>query len=509
MASTINADDGVVSGSAGVKTSADNSGVLELQSNGTTQFTLGSSSVVINEAGADVDFRVESDTNTHALFVQGSDGYVGVGTNAPSYPFHVVGSGDTVAAVTGGATSVAALNLGNSTNLADGGIRYDNNTDALIFRANNGEKARIDSAGNLGLGVTPSAWSLGKAIEVNNPGNSIFGVAASQLTITQNAYFNSAYKYGSSAEASRYDQAAGQHIWFTAPSGTANNNITFTQAMTLDASGNLTVAGDLIAGSTAGGGKIYINSATGFSPRLQEATNAMAFYTANTERARITSGGDFCVGQTSSGVANTGASLVSNGRLRVTTDDTEPMEVNRKTSDGKLIIFYQDTVEEGNVSVSGSAVSYNGGNLSRWSQTTDNTRIELLKGTVMSNLDQMAVWINPETGEPYPNEQLNCMKVSDVEGDVNVAGVFVNWDNDDDVFANDMNVAMTGDLIIRIAQGVTVQRGDLLMSAGDGTAKPQGDDIIRSKTIAKVTSNHVTCTYDDGSYCVPCVLMAC
>jgi hypothetical protein len=127
----------------------------------------------------------------------------------------------------------------------------------------------------------------------------------------------------------------------------------------------------------------------------------------------------------------------------------------------------------------------------------------------MSNLDQMAVWIDPETGEPQENEQLNCMKVSDVEGDVNVAGVFVNWDNDDDVFANDMNIAMTGDMIIRIAQGVTVQRGDLLMSAGDGTAKPQGEDIIRSKTIAKVTSNHVTCTYDDGSYCVPCVLMAC
>ena len=107
------------------------------------------------------------------------------------------------------------------------------------------------------------------------------------------------------------------------------------------------------------------------------------------------------------------------------------------------------------------------------------------------------------------NEQLNCMAVSSVEGDPNVAGVFVNWDEDDDIFHNDMNIAMTGDMIIRIAQGTTVQRGDLLMSAGDGTAKPQGDDIVRSKTIAKVTSTHTTCTYDDGSYCVPCVLMAC
>jgi hypothetical protein len=66
---------------------------------------------------------------------------------------------------------------------------------------------------------------------------------------------------------------------------------------------------------------------------------------------------------------------------------------------------------------------------------------------------------------------------------------------------------MTGDFVIRIAAGTTVERGDLLMSAGDGTAKPQDDDIIRSKTIAKVTSTNVSCTYEDGSYCVPCVLM--
>ena len=125
----------------------------------------------------------------------------------------------------------------------------------------------------------------------------------------------------------------------------------------------------------------------------------------------------------------------------------------------------------------------------------------------MSNLDDMCVW--EKDGVVAENEQLNKMKVSDVEGDTNVAGVFVNWTRDEDCNSDDMNVAMTGDMIIRIAQGVTVARGDLLMSAGNGTAKPQGDDIRRSKTIAKVTSTHVTCTYADGSYCVPCVLMAC
>ena len=50
--------------------------------------------VTINESGADVDFRVESDTNTHALFVQGSDGNVGIGTTAPVLgKLHVLASG--------------------------------------------------------------------------------------------------------------------------------------------------------------------------------------------------------------------------------------------------------------------------------------------------------------------------------------------------------------------------------------------------------------------------------
>jgi hypothetical protein len=38
---------------------------------------------VFNESGADVDFRVESDTDANALFVQGSDGFVGIGTSSP------------------------------------------------------------------------------------------------------------------------------------------------------------------------------------------------------------------------------------------------------------------------------------------------------------------------------------------------------------------------------------------------------------------------------------------
>jgi len=235
--------------------------------------------------------------------------------------------------------------------------------------------------------------------------------------------------------------------------------------------------------------------------------------TGSTERMRIDSSGNLLVGKATTSISTAGFVANSTGQTYTTCSNDTPSRLNRLTSDGTLIVFYQDNTSEGSISVSGTTVSYNGGHLARWSQLADNTKDEsIVKGTVLTNLDQMAVWHHEATEDKdaytEDNEQLNCMAVSSVEGDPNVAGVFVNWDNDDDEF-NDMNIAMTGDMVIRIAQGTTVQRGDLLMSAGDGTAKPQGDDIVRSKTIAKVTSTNVSHTYDDGSYLVPCVLMAC
>ena len=232
------------------------------------------------------------------------------------------------------------------------------------------------------------------------------------------------------------------------------------------------------------------------------------FYIDTTERMRIDSSGNLLVGQTAANTNVVGTGLFPDGFSFHTRSGGQVLAINRQSDDGTLISFRQDNGEEGTISVSGTTISYNGGHLSRWSQLADNTRDNtIVKGTVMTNLDQMAEWTTD--GITEDNEQLNCMAVSSVEGDANVAGVFVNWDNDDKVYTNDMNVAMTGDMVIRIAQGTTVARGDLLMSAGDGTAKPQDDDIVRSKTIAKVTSTNVSHTYDDGSYLVPCVLMAC
>jgi hypothetical protein len=99
----------------------------------------------------------------------------------------------------------------------------------------------LDVSGNLGLGVTPSARTVGKAIEAGQVGNSLWGVSASNVYVTANTTYNGAFRYGSNGFASFYVQNDSVHSWHTAPSGTAGNAITFTQAMTLDASGNLLV----------------------------------------------------------------------------------------------------------------------------------------------------------------------------------------------------------------------------------------------------------------------------
>jgi hypothetical protein len=104
------------------------------------------------------------------------------------------------------------------------------------------EKMRLDASGNLGLGIATSAWQSGlNAIQfaangvlyANGTSGSFFGTNFFTDSTGANKYLLS------SQFANAYAQLSGAHIWYNAPSGTAGNTITFTQAMTLGATGNL------------------------------------------------------------------------------------------------------------------------------------------------------------------------------------------------------------------------------------------------------------------------------
>jgi hypothetical protein len=334
----------------------------------------------------------------------------------------------------------------------------------------------------------------------SDPDTGFFRPGADQLAVATNG-----------VERFFVDGSGNVGVNYSAPSNFSGGDLGSSKPLVVG-DGTDTSAVHIFSGSTNYGNFAFSDGASGaseYAGLIQYYHNAdsMSFYTASTKRLVITGGGEVFIGSDTT--------ILNTRQLEVTQSGAPPFAVNRTTDDGGLVEFYQANQLEGSISVSGNTVTLNGAHLSRWSQILgvdpyDKTdRPEILRGTVMSNLNEMCEWCCPKSGDTQDNEQLNKTKISDVEGDKNVAGVFQSWDDDDDIWVNDFYLAITGDFVIRISAGVTVERGDLLMSAGDGTAKPQDDDIIRSKTIAKVTSTNVSCTYDDGSYCVPCVLMAC
>ncbi|REJ63044.1 MAG: hypothetical protein DWQ21_04595 [Bacteroidetes bacterium] len=495
--------------------------------------------------------------DTDRLTIDNS-GNVGIGATSPAELLHVSATSPAVLIeATNTSTGESKLQLGKTGNTNVGEIKYSHSNNSLSFRVNDGEKARIDSSGRLLVGTSssvafngvPSAvqiqgstnattrMSIRRTANDSSAGVLVFGKSRSSAhaVLSNNDEIGKIEFYG--ADGTDTNQRAGmilsavdgtpgtndmpgRLVFFT----TADGSGTPTERLRIDSSGNVGI------GTASPGNKLTLASTANENVYLQvgnddttafigvrsdaltaiETNQATIFTTGSsyTERMRVTDGGELLIGTTSefssSSSSATGHRIEPEGTVSHYRNSGTVLYVGRQGNDGTIISIRQAGSEEGTISVSGSTVSYNGGHLARWSQLAGGAeRTEILRGSVLSNLDEMCEW-----GEE-DNEQLNRMQVSSVEGDVNVAGVFQAWDDDDDTYTNDFYCAMTGDFIIRIAQGTTVARGDLLMSAGDGTAKPQDDDIVRSKTIAKVTSTTVSTTYSDGSYCVPCVLMAC
>jgi hypothetical protein len=168
--------------------------------------------------------------------------------------------------------------------------------------ASGAEKMRIDSSGNVGIGVTPEAWTVfNPVLRIKNAGTggggALAGTGVDNFRMFANTYYDGAYKRLGTGFATQYEQGSGTHVWSTASSGAGDSTITWSESMRIDSSGNL------------------------------------------------------LVGKNTSGLANAGIECAID-TIRGTKTGSAPLELNRLSNDGAIALFWKDTTLVGSIGTS-------------------------------------------------------------------------------------------------------------------------------------------------------------
>jgi len=293
---------------------------------------------LIYQGGAGAgDIRLYTDGAQRLTVLNG--GNVGIGTDSPNRVLHVEGTvstfGDTrsvlqisddtaMAAGVGGGllfTGKAITGQGDS-NTVFAGIHGEkenatstNTAGAMVFStrtsgSNPAERMRIDSSGNVGIGVTPEAWNAAfPAVLQVGTAAALTTSGGDNARLFGNVWYDGTnYKRITSGYAHQYEQTGGTHRWYIGTGGSAAADSTFTwsESMRIDSSGNVGIGTDAPAAELHVDGKILTAGGSESSPALQlndvnsglfsAGGNTIAFSTDGTERMRIDSSGNVGIG---------------------------------------------------------------------------------------------------------------------------------------------------------------------------------------------------------------------
>jgi hypothetical protein len=271
-----------------------------------------SGTLVINEAGADVDIRVESDTNTNAIYMDGATGNVGIGTGVPNAPLTVNNQADnsTVAVLhAGGGTPNRGLKVSTFTNVnQNAGVLLDAQTTiggATLAFANAGtERMRITAAGDVGIGTAAPTARLD--IDAGNMRfadgwGPVWGASPNQPYISGSKASNFINFGVNGSERMRITTAGDVGIGTSAPVGrldvattsaALNNGIFFVTPDASGANNGARLGLRYAANSTvrASLGLVFEDLLNNFNAYMTFSTGTSA--TPNVERMRITAAGD-------------------------------------------------------------------------------------------------------------------------------------------------------------------------------------------------------------------------
>ncbi len=220
------------------------------------------------------------------------------------------------------------------------------------------EAMRIDASGRVGIGVVPEAWTVFDGVLQIGSGGAVASTAAI-TRLSNNIYYDGAYKRIATGPVASYIQNSGIHIWTSDVSGTGDVGFTETERMRITSAGYVEMASAsqvrLTLGSQGTAGTNDSNWIRGNTTSLgyNSASGDHAWEVGGSPRMTLKAGGDLLVGKTTTALATAGLTLGGAGFASLTRNGAEPLNVNRLSSDGDLAVFYKDSVVVGSIQAVG------------------------------------------------------------------------------------------------------------------------------------------------------------